>query len=140
MENLNAFIGKTTRPTPEELAAVLGRTSTLWAQLVDALTSELPITEQEWNSYSPKYGWALILKVKKRRIVYLSPFAGCFQASLILGDKAMAAARAGNLAKPILKILDEAPHYPEGTGIRLMVKSAKDLPAVRKLAQIKQAN
>jgi hypothetical protein len=57
-----------------------------------------------------------------------------------LGDKAMDAARASNLAKPIVKILDEAPHYPEGTGVRLMVKNAKDLPAISKLARIKLAN
>ena len=36
--------------------------------------------------------------------------------------------------KATLKLLDEAPRYPEGTGLRLMVKTAKDLAAIRKLA------
>ena len=52
----------------------------------------------------------------------------------------MAAARASALPKSIVKILDEAPRYPEGTGVRLLVKTDKDLPAIRKLAQIKMAN
>ena len=140
MESLNVFKGKSTQPTSEELATALGPSSALWNQIVQSLSDDLDRSEQEWHSISPKYGWSLIVKVKKRRIVYLSPFAGYFQASFILGDKAMTAARAGNLAKPIVKILDEAPHYPEGTGVRLAVRSERDLPAIRKLAKIKLAN
>jgi hypothetical protein len=60
--------------------------------------------------------------------------------ALILGDKAVAAARQSNLAKSTLKLLDEAPRYPEGTGLRLMVKAQKDLAAIKKLALIKMAN
>jgi hypothetical protein len=52
----------------------------------------------------------------------------------------MAAARQANLSKSTLKLLGEAPRYPEGTGLRLLVKSAKDLAAIRKLALIKLAN
>ena len=140
MESLNVFKGKLTKPTSEELATALGPSSALWNELLQLLAADLDRSEQEWHSSNPKYGWTLIVKVKKRRIVYLSPFAGYFQASFILGDKAMAAARAGNLAKQIVKILDEAPHYPEGTGVRLAVGNEKDLPAIRKLAKIKLAN
>jgi hypothetical protein len=57
-----------------------------------------------------------------------------------LGDRAVAAARKGDLSKSTLKLLNEAPRYPEGTGVRLMVKVAKDLAAIRKLAFIKMAN
>ena len=139
MDAPNAFIGKTTMPTAAELSAVLGETTELWAELIDSLVKEQGL-DQEWNSFKPKYGWTLLLKLKKRRIVYLVPCAGCFRASFVLGDKAVAAARASNLPKRILKLLDEAPRYPEGTGLRLLVKTAKDLPAVCKLAQIKLAN
>jgi hypothetical protein len=52
----------------------------------------------------------------------------------------MAAARQSNLAGSTLKRLDEAPRYPEGTGLRLIVKSSKDLVEIRKLALIKLAN
>ena len=55
-------------------------------------------------------------------------------------DKAVAAARKSDLAKGTLKLLDEAPRYAEGTGVRLMVKAAKDLAAIKKLALIKMAN
>ena len=139
MDAPNAFIGKTTMPTAAELSSVLGATALIWAELIDSLIKEQGL-DQEWNSFKPKYGWTLLLKLKKRRIVYLGPCVGCFRASFILGDKAVAAARASNLPKRVLLLLDEAPRYPEGTGLRLLVKTARDLPAIRKLAQIKLAN
>jgi hypothetical protein len=140
MDLPNAFIDKTHPPTDEELRTALGPTSPLWRQLIDSLAKEQGVTDQEWQSLKPKYGWILLLKLKKRRIVYLGPCAGCFRASFVLGDKAVAAVRESSLPKPILKLIDEAPRYTEGTGLRLLVKTQKDLPAIRKLAQIKLAN
>jgi len=139
METVNAFIGRTVVPTAKEVDAVLGATAELWDQLVEWLAEQGAAT-QEWNSYSPKAGWALRLKVKKRNIIYLGPCDGCFRVALILGDKAVAAARQGDLSKSTLKLLDEAPRYPEGTGLRLIVKAQKDLAAIKKLALIKLAN
>ena len=46
----------------------------LWNELLAALA--LPI--QEWNSYSPKAGWSLKLKLGKRTIVYLAPARAAF--------------------------------------------------------------
>jgi len=102
--------------------------------------AEQDVTGQEWQSVSPKYGWGLRLKLKKRTIVYLGPCDGCFRVAFVLGDGAVAAARQSGLPKTALKLLDEAPHYAEGTGLRLIVKAQKDLAAIRKLALIKLAN
>jgi hypothetical protein len=139
MDIPNAFIGKPAQPTGEEVSAALGSTAAVWRQLVDWL-AEQGVADQEWKSSSPKYGWSLRLKLKKRTIVYLSPCAGCFRAAFVLGDRAVTAARQGDLSKPTLKLLDEAPRYAEGTGVRLMVKASEDLADVRKLALVKLAN
>ena len=72
MEIPNAFIGKTSAPTVDEVVAALGPTSEVWKQLIDWV-AEQGATVQEWNSYSAKSGWAMRLKVKKRNIVYLAP-------------------------------------------------------------------
>jgi hypothetical protein len=140
MDIPNAFIGKTAQPTSEELTAALGSSAAIWKELLDWLAKEKGITDQEWNSTSPKYGWALRMKLKKRNIVYLAPCAGCFRVAFVLGDKAMAAARQSRLSRSVLKALDEAPHYAEGTGIRLMVHESKDLDPLRILAAVKLAN
>ena len=132
----NAFIGRTKPPTDEDLSTELGAARALW----DELLTELALPIQEWNSYSPKAGWSLKLKLKKRTIVYLAPCHGSFRVAFILGDKAKEAARQLKLPKAVLKIIDEAPRYPEGTGVRLEIAARKDLAAVKKLAEVKLAN
>jgi hypothetical protein len=132
----NAFIGRTKPPTDEELSTELGAARALW----DELLTELALPIQEWNSYSPKAGWSMKLKLKKRTILYLAPCHGSFRAAFVLGDKAMEAARQLKLPKAVLKIMDEAPRYPEGTGVRLEIAARKDLAAVKKLAEVKLAN
>ena len=52
----------------------------------------------------------------------------------------MQAARQSKWPKRVIKVMDEAPKYMEGTGIRLEVKSARDIGMLKKLAAIKLAN
>lgn len=139
MEIPNALIGKTDPPTAEDLSSALGQATVVWQELVDWF-EEQKVVEQEWKSSGKKYGWSLRLKVKKRNIIYLAPCADCFRVALVFGDKAVAAARQSNLSESTLKLLDEAPRYPEGTWLRLIVQSSRDLVEIRKLALIKLAN
>jgi hypothetical protein len=108
--------------------------------LLADLEREFGVNVREWNSYSPKAGWSLRLKRKARTIVWLGPREDSFIAAFILGDKAMRAARAAKLPQRIVKIMNEAPKYPEGTGVRIALKTPKDLAAVKTLAAIKLAN
>ena len=138
---LNAFIGKAEQPSSEEIAAALGPAAGL-VERTDRLDgSQAGVPTQEWRGiYVHKYGWSLKLKLKKRTIVHLGPCQGCFRAAFILSDKAMAAAKEAKFPKKIQQALAEAPRYPEGNGLRLVVTRAADLAAIRKLAEIKLAN
>jgi hypothetical protein len=140
MEIPNAFIGKTAQPTSEELAVALGSAAAAWKEFLDWLADEMGVVDQEWISSHPKSGWALRRKLKKRNIVYLSPCKGCLRVAFVLGNKALAAARQSKLPKSVMKILDQAPHYAEGTGVRLMVHESQDLAPLRILAALKLAN
>ena len=132
----NAFIGRTKPPTDDELSAELGAARVLW----DELLAELALPIREWHSYSPKAGWSMKLKLGKRTIVYLAPCHGRFRVAFVLGAKAVEAARQAKLSKAVMKIIDEAPRYTEGTGVRLEITGRRDLAAVRKLAGVKLAN
>jgi hypothetical protein len=136
----NAFIGKVKKPTEKEVAEALGLAKPVWDQLIGELAEENGVDIQEWNSYSRKAGWSLRLKRKKRTIVWLAPCQGCFRVAFVLGEKAMKAARECGPPTHVMKILEEAPRYPEGTGVRLTVKEAKDVAVLKKLAEIKLAN
>jgi hypothetical protein len=138
--NPNAFIGRTKAPSDADVAAALGAVKPLWDDLVVGMARELGLTGSEWKSYSVKHGWALQLRRGKRNIVHLAPCQGSFHVLIILGDRAVAAARAARLDTAAAKLIDAAPRYPEGTGIRLDVSRARQIPLVRKLARIKLEN
>ena len=140
METPNAFAGHAEQPTSEELSAALGSTSSVWNQLVETMAKEYGVNMQEWTSYSAKFGWSLRLKLKKRNILYMAPYKGYFQVAFILGDKAMKAVKQIKFPKPIAAAIANATRYPEGTGVRLLVKRMPDLTSIQKLAAIKLAN
>jgi len=111
----------------------------LWDQVLATLADEHNLTVREWNSYSPKAGWSLRLKLKGRNILYLGPCQGAFRVAFVLGDKAVAAARQSDLPRSIIKTINEAKRYPEGTAVRLEIKQAKDIGIVARLVGIKLA-
>jgi hypothetical protein len=136
----NAFIGKTEPPGDTEIATALGPAKATWDQLLSELARDHDINLLEWKCYSTKRGWSLRAQRKQRTIVWLAPSDGCFTAALILGAKAMQAARQTELPQSVVAAMNEAPKYPEGTGVRLVVKSPSDVEAIKKLAAIKVAN
>jgi hypothetical protein len=137
----NAFIDKPKKPTAAELTAALGGPAkALWDQLLAGLADERNLTVQEWNSYSRKAGWSLRLKLKDRNILYLTPCRGSFFVSFALGDKAVEAARQSRLPPSVIKTINEAKRYAEGTGIRIEMKKPKDIEIAKQLAAIKLAH
>ena len=136
----NAFIGRTKAPTDAELSAALGATKPLWDLVVVDMARELGLADHEWKSYGARHGWAFRLKRGKRNIVHMAPHQGCFTVLFILGERAVNAARATRLGRAATKLIDEAPRYPEGTGLRFEVRRAGDVTLVKKLAKIKLAN
>lgn len=141
MEILNAFIGHAGQPSPSEVTAALGPSAGPWNELIDWMVNKLGVATHEWKGiYVHKYGWSFKLKQKKRTILHMAPCSGFFQVAVVFGDKALAAAKAAKLPKEVQQALAEAPRYPEGTGLRLVVKKSADLAPIRKLAEIKLAN
>jgi len=133
----NAFIGKTNQPSPEEVDLALGEAAPVWHSYLSWLAEEQGVTDSEWKSVSAKYGWGLRMKLKKRTIVYLGPAHDCMTVSFVLGERAIAAAKSADLASSILKIIEDAPKYAEGTGVRLTVKKLTDLAPVKILTRVK---
>jgi hypothetical protein len=136
----NAFAGQRDLPTEEQLTVELGAAKPVWDRLLAELADEQGLATRDWNSYSVKAGWALRLKKGDRNIAYLSPGRGEFMVSFALGDRAVHAARESNLPKQVLDIIATARRYAEGTAVRLDIRTMKDLPAVKKLAAIKQSH
>ena len=135
----NAFIGKAEQPSEKELERELGSAKAAWDSLLRDLAAT-GVTDQEWTSYSPKAGWALRLKQKKRNIVYLAPCHGCFRVAFVLGEKAMQAAQQIKFPPSLTTTLREAKRYPEGYAVRLEISKPKEIEVVERLAQVKIEN
>jgi hypothetical protein len=137
---LSAFDDKASPPAARALEEILGRTSRLWDQLKTELQEAYGPLIEEWRFSGKAYGWSFRLTRKKRPIVYMTPCQEYFLASFALGEKACLAAHSAKLSASVLAVIDGAPKYAEGRGVRIAVRSRQDLDSVVALAAIKIAN
>jgi hypothetical protein len=136
---MSVFGDRASVPTEPEVEAALGPALEPWRSVKAALALDLGPLVEEWTFSGKAYGWSLRLKHRDRAIVYLTPLAGRFRASLALPERAMPAALQADLPEPIRAILASAPSYPEGRAVRLDVASDEDVAGVITLARIRMA-
>ncbi len=137
---LSAFDDKSKEPGAADLSRTLGRSSVHWQSLVAHVKAEYAPLDATWNFAGAKWGWSLRLKQKKRTVLYMTPCSRHFLVGFALGEKAVKAAHARPLPDSTLAILDGAPKYAEGRGVRIGVRNKKDLEIVKGLAAVKMAN
>jgi len=137
---LSAFDDKAATPRSNELKETLGRSSSLWDQLREHLASEYQPLTEKWMFSGAKWGWSLQLKQKKRTILYMTPCKKHFLTGFVLGEKAVKAAHNSDLPDSVLALIDNARRYAEGRGVRVEVRTKRDLESTKALAAIKMAN
>ena len=136
----SAFMEKNVRPREADLIGVLGRARKLWDELRELVASDFTSLDEEWVYSGKNYGWSLRLKQKKRAILYMTPLEKYFRVSFAFGEKAVVAAHQSKLPSTLLKIIDEAPRYPEGRALRLEIRKKTDVRFAVMLAGIKMSN
>jgi hypothetical protein len=134
------FGDKTRIPTDEEVEASLGPAIVLWVALRARLTLDFGAPSEAWTYSGKAYGWSLRLKHRERPMVYLTPLAGRFRASLALPERAVSKALEVDLPAAILALVAGAPTYPEGRAIRIEVVSEEDVASVVALVRIRLAS
>ncbi|MFC1628560.1 DUF3788 domain-containing protein [Gemmatimonadota bacterium] len=136
---LSALDDKARIPTESDLKAVLGPAMELWNGLRDALAGEYPPLTDKWGFSGKQWGWSLALKQKKRTILYLTPSETFFYAGFALGEKAVEVIRQSGLPPSVLSIIEDAPKYAEGRGLRLEIRSAEDVSHALVIAAAKMS-
>jgi hypothetical protein len=136
----SVFLDRGSPPSERALEAALGKGNGLWVELRADLSSEFAPLNGKWSFSGKSHGWILQLRRKRRTVLYMVPCPGYFVASFALGEKACQAAHGSGLPTRVLEIIQHAPTYPEGRGVRLEVRNKKDLANVEALASIKMAN
>jgi hypothetical protein len=134
---LSAFDDPSSPPAPAELAEVLGASARLWDQLVSGVTEAYPPITGLWNFAGAKYGWSMRLRRRDRNLLHLTPQLGSFLLGVVLGEKAARTAHDDALPQAVLKVIEAAPRYGEGRGIRMQVATMADLDTARMLTTLK---
>jgi hypothetical protein len=137
---LSAFADKSRKPAEEDLQKVMGRVFKHWSAIIERASRHYPPLQQDWGFAGTAWGWSLRLKQKKRTVMYLTPCKGYFMAGFALGEKAVRAAHEADLDESTLSLIDGAPRYAEGRGVRIEVRRKRDRDQVIRLAAIKMEN
>jgi hypothetical protein len=137
---LSALSDKSREPTDDALRGVLGKVYPIWSSLIEAVEAQVSPLTRVWGFTSRSTGWGLRLRHNDRVILYMTPQSGQFLVSFVLGEKAVASAREMKLPADMLELIEAAPRYAEGRGVRLEVSKASQVPPLAVLARIKQEN
>jgi hypothetical protein len=136
---LSALDDLSREPVDDDVERVLRDAAVVWKSLIEWLGQEAGVDRLEWGSSGKKYGWGLRAKRGDRTIVYLIPQDRAFLVAIVLGDRAVAAARSATLPARVLEVIAAARRYAEGTGFRVPVHDLGDLAWVEELVRIKVA-
>lgn len=129
----------TPAPAPAALAAALGDAGPAWHGLVAALAADFPGLKAEWKPTKLEFGKVCLLRQKDRTLLYLIPRRGDFEVSVVIGERAVALALAGDLPAAIKQLITGARRYAEGRGIRFPVTNPGQTAAIRQLVACKTA-
>ena len=136
----SALLDKLHRPDAAAVASVLGPAAAArWAALIEQLDGAFGPLTPEWKHSGARHGWSLRLRRNGRNLVYLIPGDRRFLVALVFGDRAVQAIRASDVPDEVKALIEAAPPYVEGRGIRLEVRRREDLALVARLVAFKLA-
>ena len=136
----SVFYDKNVKQDEKALLKAIGKTAGHWKKIKSHLENEYGELIEEWKYYGQKTGWLLKTLKKKRNLFFCIPLKGSFQITFVFGDKAVRAVQSSDLPEVIKMELMNARKYAEGRGLRIDVKSAKDVKNIQKLVEIKVKN
>ena len=134
---LSIFEDKRRPPSDDEVAAALKRTAPLWRDLQRRVAALAPGVVPEWTFAGKTTGWGFRLSENGRVVIYMTPCDGHFLASVVLGEKSIARARAERLPGRVDAVVAAAPRYAEGRGVRLIVRNRADVATAISLVGVK---
>lgn len=119
-------------PTASDVAALLGKSHAQFQVL-----TQRPGAVCEWRRYSKTAPWVVKVSEGDRTLFYIAPKPGHFEVTVVLGERAVAAALAGRVGTKLHASIREAKAYVEGRPVRVRVSTKADVRAVEDLVAVK---
>ena len=120
-------------PSAREVATLLGRSHAAFV----ALTQLWSGVTCEWKRYTKNSPWVLKVSQGERTLLYATPRADAFEATVVLGERAAQAALGGRVSKKLHASIRTAKPYVEGRPVRVMIRDRADLAGVEELVAVK---
>lgn len=121
------------KPTQAEIDEILGDGVTL----LETFLSRNPELRPEWKYYGPKNGWSLKVFRKKRNMCFVGREPGALAIGFVLGERAYDRLLTSEMRPSLRKEVEGAQRFPEGRGIRLVLREDSDLDDAQLLLEIK---
>lgn len=128
---------KELQPTIEMLEVVLKENGVYWSRITRYIEDTYPSVVTEWKYYGKAWGWAFVLKSKKKALVYLTPQEDHLISSFIFSDKGRELSKDTGFSKEILTLIESGKDNNAGHTFDIPVKSDQDFELVKKLLDIK---
>jgi hypothetical protein len=122
-------------PTAGELHAALGRSTSVWPQILSGLEELFGPLTLYWSPSDLAFGRLCQVRLKDRPLLYLVPVAGQLLVGVVANGAAFELAMASDLRPAIKQMLADTSPTGEGRGIRFVVKTETDIAEVMTLAQ-----
>jgi hypothetical protein len=120
-------------PDERAVARRLGRARAAY----EALVERGPGTTREWKRYKKDAPWVLKVNQGARTLFYLRPDDGFFHVTVILGERAAAAALGGRVSESLHAAIRGARRYVEGRPVPVTVRTRADAGRVEELVAVK---
>jgi hypothetical protein len=134
---LSAFADAGAQPNRADLKKILGKAAPLWTAFVDGVEQQAGTLRQRWNFSGATFGWSLRLMKGERILTYVTPQQGRFLVGLVLGKKVTQPDSVKRLSVAAAKLIENAPQYAEGRGLRMEVASRAALRTALEIAALK---
>ena len=131
------FDDKAITPTENMVSSVIGESKPLWDKLQSHVDKNYQGVTNEWKMYSKKSGWNLVLKQKKRTLLYFVPCDKHFIIAFVLGEKAVETALQSSISEKAKAEIQAADTCAMGHSFFVYVKTKEDLDDVFMLLKIK---
>jgi hypothetical protein len=127
------FLSLSRPPTTRELTILLGESYAAFLALARRISGDT----REWKRYSKNSPWVLKVSQADRTLFYVTPMAGAFEVTVVLGERATAAALDGRVSKKLHPSIRAARTYVEGRPVRIVIRGKADLAGVEQLVAVK---
>lgn len=135
--SLSIFDDKNKKPESVDVIKALGNTGALWDSIKEFIIQNYSGSAEEWKFYGKSSGWTLLLKYKKRTVLYLFPGYTSFIVLFVFGEKAIQKAYESTLPHYILEKIEGAVPYLEGKSFQITVNNEQDIEYIKRLVDIK---